>query len=449
MGSGRGQLISQFLSESLLTTFVAFALSLLLVLLAIPLLKNVGFQHVSLHFSNVPLLLVMLAACVLTGLLAGSYPAWYLSSFVPVKVLKSSFQLGKGATLPRKILVVMQFTFSISLIIGTLVVSKQIEHARNRPLGYDPDNLISIDATGDLRKNYPVLKQELLNTGLVEAVTASSSPLTNINNAWSDWSWPGKDPNRVVLLAGIFAEYDYEKTAGLHLKQGRGFSRDFSADSNAVLINETAARVIGLGDPIGKIIKAGDGSPRRVIGVVEDMVMDDPFRPVLPAVILFFPSAAVEVISLRLRQGADVKKALRAIQPLVEKHNPAYPFEYHFVDEQFEQKFKTEAQAGQLAGIFAGLAVLISCLGLFGLAAYMTERRAKEIGIRKILGASVPNLWALLSKDLLVLVGVSCLIAMPLSGWFMADWLQITSTVPAFPGGSLPAPPPVRWSLRC
>ncbi len=424
IGSGRGPLIVQFLSESLLTTFLAFCLAGLLVLLARPLLVNLGFGNVFSGLPLVPLLVAGLGVCVLTGLLAGSYPALYLSSFAPAGVLKGSRPAGKGATATRQVLVVLQFTFSVSLVIGTLVVFKQVEHARSRPLGYDPDNLVAIEATEDLRKNYPVLKQELLNTGLVEAITASSSPLTNTNNAWGDWDWPGKDPSQPVLLGGVMTEFDYEKTAGLTLRQGRGFSRAFPADSNAVLLNETAVRVMGFKEPLGQIIRAGDGSPRTVVGVVEDVVMDDPFQPVLPAVILFLPARALNVINLRLKATADVRKTIEVIGAIVERHNPAYPFEYHFVDEQFELKFKTETQAGQLAGVFAGLAVLISCLGLFGLAAYMAERRTKEIGIRKILGASVPNLWALLSKDFLVLVLLSCAIAIPLSAWFMTGWLQ-------------------------
>ena len=424
IGSGRGPLIVQFLSEAMLTAFLAFCLAGLLVFLARPLLATLGFRNVFSGLPVVPLLQAGLGICVVTGLLAGSYPALYLSSFAPVQVLKGSRPAGKGATATRKVLVVLQFTFSVSLIIGTLVVFKQVEHARSRPLGYDPDNLVAIDATDDLRKNYPVLKQELLNTGLVEAVTASSSPLTNTNNVWGDWDWPGRDHSQAVSLGGIMTEYDYEKTAGLTLLQGRGFSRHFASDSNAVLLNETAVRVMGFKEPLGQIIRAGDGSPRTVVGVVEDVVMDDPFKPVLPAVILFLPGWAVNVINLRLKPTADVRKTIGVIRSIVEGHNPAYPFEYHFVDEQFELKFKTETQAGQLAGVFAGLAVLISCLGLLGLAAYMAERRTKEIGIRKILGAPSAHLWALLSREFLVLVLLSCAIAIPLSAWGMAGWLQ-------------------------
>ncbi len=423
VGSQRGQLIGQFLSESLLTTFLAFVLSMLLLVVSIPLLATVGFEQISFEIINAPFLLIVLVACGLTGLLAGSYPALYLSSFVPVRVLKGTVQIGTGATLPRKILVITQFTVSVTLIISAIIVYQQIQYAKNRPLGYNPKNLISIEATPDLAKNYRVLKEELLNTGAVEAVTASSSPMTNTNNVWGDWSWPGKDANQSISFGGIMVEYDYEKTVGLKLKQGRAFSRAFPTDSSAILLNETAVKALGFKSPLGKIIKAGDGSPRTVVGVVDDVVIDDPFRPVIPQVILFMPNNA-STISLRLKPTADVRQALATIQPVFERHNPAYPFEYKFVDEEFARKFTAENQAGRLAGLFAGLAIFISCLGLFGLAAYMAERRTKELGIRKVLGASVLNLWGLLSKDFVVLVVIAFFIATPIAYYFLSGWLQ-------------------------
>jgi len=422
IGSQRGQLIRQFLSESLLIAFIAFLLSLQLLSLVLPLLQDLGFKNISFDFTNISLLLVVFAACVLTGLLAGSYPALYLSSFAPVKVLKGAMKTGKGAITSRKILVVSQFTFSIALIIGTVIVYQQIQHAQNRPLGYNPDNLISLGATSDLIKNYQVLKQDLLNTGMVEAVSSASSPMTGIWNVWGDFSWPGKDPNSNIAFSAIMTGYDYERTTGLKIKEGRFFSREFATDSSAVILNEAAVQTIGFKDPIGQTIKLAHMN-LTVIGVIENIVMDDPFRPVLPSAILFNPTRIGD-ITLRLKPYADLRTALAAIQPLVEKYNPAYPFEYHFVDEEFEKKFASENQIGKLAGIFAGLAVFISCLGLFGLAAHMAESRTKEIGVRKVLGATVTNLWALLSKDLIVLVLISCLTASPMAAWFMKGWLE-------------------------
>ncbi len=422
IGSQRQQLIGQFLCESLLTAFIAFLLSLELLSLILPLLKDLGFENISFDFTNISLLLVVFAACVLTGLLAGSYPAFYLSSFAPVKVLKGAMNMGKGAITPRKILVVSQFTFSIALMISTVIIYQQIQHAKNRPLGYDPDNLVSFRATSDLVKNYHVLKQELLNTGMVEAVSSASSPMTEIWNMWADFSWPGKDPNSNILFSGIMTGYDYDKTSGLKLKEGRFFSSEFATDSSAVILNEAAVKMIGFKDPIGQTIKLAQMN-LTVIGVIENIVMDDPFRPVLPSAILFNP-AWISNITLRLKSDADLRTALAALQPIFEKHNPAYPFEYRFVDQEFERKFTAENQVGKLAGIFAGLAIFISCLGLFGLAAYMAESRTKEIGVRKVLGATVINLWVMLSKDFIVLVLMSCVIASPLAVGFMKNWLE-------------------------
>lgn len=432
VGSQRFQLIGQFLTESLLTSFLAFTLSLLLIALLSPFLNELGFDGLSLRdlgsvgpglpATSVWLLLGVLGASTFTGLLAGSYPALYLSSFVPVKVLKGTFLPGRSATLPRKMLVVTQFTFSIVLIISTAIVFQQIHHAKNRSLGYNPNNLISLGATPDLQANFPALKRELLNTGLIEAVSKASSPMTAIYSAWTDFSWAGKDPTTDVLMSVIMTEYDYEKTAGLTLRQGRAFSRAFSTDSSAVLLNEAAVKIIGFKNPIGQTINFGD-EKLTVIGVIDNVVMTDPFSPVRPAIVMFNPDRVGD-ISLRLKTGVDVKKALATIQPIVEGFNPAYPFAYHFVDQEFEKKFAAENQAGKLAGIFAGLAIFISCLGLFGLAAFTAERRTKEIGIRKVLGASVGNVWALLSQDFVGLVLIACLIASPLAGWFMNGWLE-------------------------
>ena len=427
VGSQRGQLIGQFLSESLLTTLLAFGLSLVLMRLLLPVLKDLDFEHVTFRFTDATLLLFAFGVLLFTGLVAGSYPAFYLSSFAPVKVLKGTLQQGKGASAFRKILVVSQFTISIGLIISTFIVFQQIQHAKSRSIGYDPNNLISIQSSNDLAQNYAALKQDLLGTGHFASVSKASSSLTGSNNDWGGFSWPGKDPKANISINVIMTEWDYEKTAGLKFKQGRPFSRAFSTDSNAVILNEAAVQTMGLKNPVGKTIQLDTGGrePWRlaIVGVIENMVVQDPFRPVNPSVIMFNPRN-VSNLFVRLKPTADLKKALAAMQPIVERHNPALPFEYSFADEDFEKKFRTENQVARLAGIFAGLAIFISCLGLFGLASFMAERRTKEIGIRKVLGASVVNLIALLSKEFMVLVGVSCLIASPLAYWFMHGWLQ-------------------------
>ena len=423
IGSQRSQLIAQFLGEAMLTAFIAFLLSLLIVKLSLPLLKSVGFQYITLNLANLPLLGIALAGCILTGLLAGSYPALYLSAFKPVKVLKGALTPGKGASLPRKILVVTQFSFSIALIIGVIIVFQQIQHARNRPLGYNPNNLITLNLSSNLKQNFLPLKRDILATGYVAAVSRSSSPMTDVWNNWGNFSWEGKDPNLNPNFSVIMVDYDYDEASGIRINEGRFFSRQYATDSNAVVVNRTAARFMGLKAPVvGRHIKFGN-EDMTVIGVADDVVMDDPFKPVEPAIMLF-RSYFVSQGFIRLKDGVDVKKALAAIQPIVDTYNPGYPFDYGFTDEAFAEKFKSEDQAGRLSGIFAALAIFISCLGLFGLASFMAERRTREIGVRKVLGASIPQLWLLLSRDFVLLVIISCLIASPLAWYFMHGWLD-------------------------
>lgn len=422
VGSQRIQLILQFLSESVLTTFIAFILSIFLMWLVLPFLKDLGFENIVIDFSSLSLVFFILAVCIVTGLIAGSYPAFYLSSFRPVKVLKGVLNQGRGAVIFRRALVISQFAISVGLIISTVIVFQQIKHAKNRSIGYDPDNLISIGASTDLAKSYDVLKQELLNTGYIESVAKASSPMTSVYNSWSGFSWEGYDPNITTVMDIVMTEWDYDKTVGLKFKAGRAFSRDFLTDSTAVILNEAAIKMIGFKDPVGKTIKL-DSTRLTIIGVVENVLMKNPFQPVSPTAILF-NTDNVSNIFLRLKSTASLEKSLAGIKPIIEKYNPSLPFEYSFVDEEFQKKFTTENQVAKLAGIFAGLAIFISCLGLFGLAAFMAERRIKEIGIRKVLGASVANLWLLLSKEFVLLVLIACLIASPLAFWLMKDWLQ-------------------------
>ena len=424
VGSQRMQLIVQFLTESVLTAFFAFLLSLALIQLLLPFLKDLGFEHIRFNYKDAFLLAAAFGVCIITGLIAGSYPALYLSSFMPVKVLKGVMKQGKGAITFRKVLVVSQFTISIGLIICTVIVFQQIDHAKDRFIGYNPNNLITIESTDDLNKNYNAYKQALLNTGYIESVAKASSPMTDVYNTWSDFSWDGKDPKAITAFDAIMTEFDYERTVGLRFKMGRGFSREYKTDSNAVVLNEAALNMIGdkYKEPLGKTIMLGD-QKLTIIGVVENVLMEDPFKPVGPAVLLFDPNAVSNIL-IRPKQAIDLKKLLAAIGPITERYNPALPFDYKFVDEEFVKKFTTENQVGKLAGIFAGLAIFISCLGLFGLAAFMAERRVKEIGIRKVLGASITNLWMLLSKEFVLLVMAACIIASPLAYWLMHDWLQ-------------------------
>ncbi|MEM6843052.1 MAG: ABC transporter permease [Bacteroidota bacterium] len=422
IGSLRTQLILQFFSESVMIALLAFLLSTGLMLLGLPYLRDLGFEHITLDISNRLLWVGGFGICLVTGLIAGSYPALYLSSFQPVKILKGTFTQGRGSVVFRKLLVVFQFVVSVGLIIGTLVVFHQINYAKNRSIGYNPDNLISIQGSEDIAQNFNALKQDLLTTGYVEAVARTSSPMTEVYNKWSDFSWEGKDPESRIALEALMTGWDYEQAAGLTFTQGRPFSPEFSTDSNAVILNETALDVIGYDDPIGRTMTSG-GREMTIVGVVEDVLMLNPFETVAPGVIMFTPDIASNIL-IRIKSGVSIQEALTSIQPIFETHNPAFPFEYSFVDEEFNEKFAMENQVGKLAGIFAALAIFISALGLFGLASYLAERRTKEIGIRKVLGASVVSLWGMLSKDFVRLVLISCFIAIPLAYYAMQRWLQ-------------------------
>ncbi|MCF0064096.1 ABC transporter permease [Dyadobacter chenwenxiniae] len=422
VGSQRWQLVAQFLTESMLTAFLAFILSLSIMWLLLPHLGELGFKNIKLDFTDLSLWGTVLGVCLLTGLLAGSYPAAYLSSFVPVKVLKGKLQQGNAPVNFRKVLVVSQFFISIALIIASVIVYQQVNFAKSRSIGYNPNNLITLDASSDLIKNYNALKYDLLKTGHIEAVAKASSSMTWINNDFTHFSWEGKDPGNNVSINVVMTDWDYEKTTGLEFIAGRSFDKRYSTDSAAVILNEAALKLINYEDPIGKTMKLGD-QVLTIIGVTKNVLMQNPFGAVKPGVILFNGNN-VNALLIRLKDQQNLSKALAAIQPIVDKYNPSVPFEYHFADQAFEQKFTLANQMARLAGIFASLSIFISCLGLFGLAMFMAERRTKEITIRKILGATVTNLWLLLSGEFIWLVGIACILAAPVTLWAMNKWLQ-------------------------
>lgn len=421
IGSMRGQLISQFLSESLLVTFLAGFLSILLVQLSLDWFNNLADKELALPVNNPIFWTGILGFALLTGLLAGSYPAFYLSSFEPLKVLKGSFKTGKGASIPRQILVTMQFTVSVALIIGTMVVFQQIQHAKNRPVGYDNEGVLYFFNNAELSEKYEVLRTELLNTGSVEEVSYSSSPITNIWSNQIGFDWEGKDPDALLSFGVVACSQELGKTVGWNILEGRDFSRDFLTDTAALILNEAAVAQTGLKNIVGKTIEYSD-VPHTVIGVVENMVMESPWRPIKPT-IFRLDEGWVSVHNVKLKAGVPVQNALARVEDVYEKLSPSSPFDYHFADEVYERKFRSEVRIGKLARFFAFLAIFISCLGLFGLSAFVAEQRTKEIGIRKVLGASVANLWALQSKNFLILVLLSCLIAAPLAWYFLEGWL--------------------------
>lgn len=423
IGSMRTQLVAQFFAESLVVTFIAFLLAILLVWGALPFFNPVADKKLLMPWLVPAFWLAGISFSALTGIVAGSYPALYLSGFNPVQVLKGTFRAGRMASLPRQVLVVIQFTVSVTLIIGTAVVFRQVQHARNRPVGYDRSGLITIHLnTGDIHDHYETVRQELKTSGAIAEMTESGSPITNVWNTNGGFEWKGKDPGLAVDFPNNGCTYEYGKTVGWTFKEGRDFSRDHATDSLAFVINEAAARFLGFEHPVGEELKWND-KPYTIIGVVNNIVVESPYEPVRPS--LYHISRDREnLVMLKLNPNAPTTESIEKIKTVFSKYNPAEPFEYTFVDVDYARKFSDEQRVGKLASFFAGLAVFISCLGIFGLASFVAEQRTKEIGVRKVLGASVTNLWAMLSRDFLVLVLVSLLIALPLAYYFMSLWLE-------------------------
>ena len=424
LGSQRKNLIAQFLTESLFIAAVASALAVLLVQLALPAFNALTRESIQMPWNSPLFWCCMLGYVLLTGLFAGSRPAFYLSSFNPVNVLKGAVNAGRAATLPRKILVVLQFSCSVALIISTIIVYRQIQHARDRPIGYDSTRLLMTDMSADLVRNFPALRQEMIASGMVEDAAVTSSVITAMQSHCMLDKWPGKTAaDESVGIGSVWVTGSYFRTARMQIVAGRDFSDDVNADSAGVILNEAAISRIGLKDPIGKMITWNCyGSPVRILGVVKNALMESPFKPVGPAI--FYHGQWGNSLIYRLSAHTKTSDAIPVLARMFEKYNPAYPYSYKFVDDEYGQKFSLEILVGNLAGIFSALAILISCLGLFGLAAYVAEQRTREIGIRKVLGASVAQVWVLLSKDFLVLVLISCAIASPVALYFLHGWLQ-------------------------
>jgi putative ABC transport system permease protein len=423
IGSARGQLMSQFFSESLLVSFFSFLLAVVLIQLSLSFFNELADKQISIPWSNPFFWLLGLTFSLLTGLLAGLYPSLYLSSFNPVKVLKGTFRAGRFASLPRKALVVVQFTVSIALIIGTLVIFNQIQYAKDRPIGYDRNGLITVAMnTPELYGRYNVLRNELLNTKAVAEMSTSSTPATELNSQNNGFEWEGKDPDFKENFGTIAVTHDFGKTLGWQFVDGRDFSRDYATDSSGMVINETAAKYMNIKDPVGKIVKWRN-TPYRILGVIKDMVMGSPYEPVHQTVFILDYDWA-NVINIKLNPAQSASESIAQVEKVFLKFNPGSPFDYKFSDEQFSLKFSSEERIGKLATLFAILAILISCLGLFGLASFMAEQRTKELGVRKVLGASTTNLWVMLSKDFVLLVIISLFIASPLAYYFMTGWIQ-------------------------
>jgi uncharacterized membrane protein YdcZ (DUF606 family) len=423
LGSRRRQLVGQFFSESFIAALIAFCCAVFLVFLSLPYFNRVTGKQISITWDNPWFWLAGMASTLLTGVIAGSYPAFYLSSFRPIKVLKG-LNLSRLDAAPRKILVVLQFTVSVALIIGVLVVFRQVGFSKNRPAGYDREGLISIPVnTPEVSKQQAVLRDALLKTGAISDMAASSSPATAIWLNVAGFDWPGKAPGAQAEFGAVAVTEEYGKTLGWQFLQGRDFSRGFLTDSAGLVLNEAAVKYMGLKDPVGMTIQ-WDGKPFHILGVIRDMLMESPYEPV-HQVIYYLPRRAdTHFLIARLQPGLPVGETLARIRSVFQKYVPSAPFGYKFVDEEYDKKFAAEERTGNLAGFFAVLAVFISCLGIFGMASFMAEQRTKEIGIRKVLGASVLQVWGLLTKDFLILLGIALCIALPCAYFFMSQWLQ-------------------------
>ena len=429
IGSLRSQLIGQFYSESLLVVMLAFVLSLGIVQIVLPWFNQVADKNMTMPWTNPVFWLLGLAFATITAIVAGSYPALYLSSFRPVKVLKGAFKVGRLAAIPRKALVVLQFTISITLIVGTIVVYRQILFSRDRPIGYNRNGLMMVSMKShDYYGKFDVLRDELKKTGAIAEMAESSSPVTSVWASNDGFQWPGYDPRVDADFGTVWVTHEFGKTVGWTMKEGRDFSRQFSfaTDSSSTILNEAAVKFMGLKNPVGTIIRWGSGPDARkftVIGVVKDMLMESPYDNVRQT-FYFMDYENVNWMLFRLNPNRSAHESVAKIAASFKKILPAVPFDYLFADNEYTAKFAAEERVGKLAVFFTVLAVFISSIGLFGLASFVAEQRTREIGIRKVLGASVTNLWGMLSKDFIQLVVIACLVSVPVGWYVMHGWLQ-------------------------
>jgi putative ABC transport system permease protein len=425
VGSLRTQLINQFFSESLLVAGLGFILSIGFVFLALPQFNQIADKQVDIPWLSIYFWASCLGFTLLTGILAGSYPALYLSSFQAVKVLKGTFRAGRAASIPRKVLVVLQFTVSIALIIGTVTIYLQVQHTKSRPLGYDNDGLIYLDMkTPEIHDHFESVRDRLLSSGAVTEMTESNSPVTRSGPNVVGWTWKDKDPAFMEQFSAEWVSPEYGKTIGWELSAGRDFSRENISDQRGVIINEAAAEYMKLDNPVGEVITSEEGAGTfTILGVVKNLVVGSPYLQASPT--LYLPLTWTgNAVTLRLNPQQNTQASLKTIQTAFNDFAPASPFEYKFVDEQYAIKFNNEVRIGNLSTAFSVLSVFISCLGLLGMASFTAEQRTKELGIRKVLGASTINLWQMLSRDFVVLVLIACFIAIPVSFYLMESWLQ-------------------------
>jgi len=419
LGSGRAQLLIQFITESLLLSITAAILAMGLVYVLLPLFSQLLNQPIRIPYQEPALWLILTGITVITGLLAGSYPAFYLSGFQPVKVLKGSFLPARGVLLPRKILVTAQFIVSIVLVSATMIIYQQLQFVKKRDLGYSPNNLLTINGSPATDKSFEAIRNDLMQTGMVAAVNRTSSPPTNIFGFTSGVKAVNAPASNNLIIGFMFTDVDLTKTLNARIVAGRDFRL---GDSLGVIFNKEAIKLMGLTNPIGAPVTWA-GRNMEIVGVVDNMVMGSPYESAAP-LMFKYENKWSRYLNVRLTEKADPRKAVASIENIYKKYSPAFPFEFRFVDDAFNEKFNTEQLISRLSVIFAGLGIFICCLGLFGLVSSSIERRKKEIGIRKVLGANLQQLLLLLSKEFLYLVAIAFLIAIPVAWWTMHRWLE-------------------------
>ncbi len=423
VGSSRKELMVQFLGESVLITTLAFLISLVLVQLSLPFFNNLVEKKLFIQYADPLVWCLSIAFILFVGTMAGSYPAFYLSSFNPVKVLKGNLYVGRSGVAPRRVLVSVQFFFSILLIIGTIVILMQINFVKARDVGYDRENLVTVPANSEMIKNLPEIEKELQAIGVAKSITVSSNRVTQIDKH-NQLDWPGRIDGENISFSRVMTGYHFTETLGLRILEGRDFSEEFVSDSSAVLLNKTAAETMGVKNPIGMQVQLMPSQKKwTVVGIVDDMIMDSPFAEVEPGFFMCIPTW-IEDVTIRLNKTTDMSKTLADMESVFKKLNPSNPFEYSFVDQKFAKKFSEINMIGTLVSVFAFLAIVITCLGIFGLAAFTAEQRTKEIGIRKVMGATIVSIVNLFTKDFSSLVIWGFMLASPVAWWLLNEYLN-------------------------
>jgi predicted permease len=419
VGAERIQLIFQFLTESFLLTVFAMLFAIIIAILLLPAFNQITGKNISLHFTG-EMIIAIICIAIITGFVAGSYPALYISKFNPLSILKGKLNTSAAELLSRKGLVVFQFTLSTVLIIAVFIIYQQIQFIQNADPGYNKNNVLRLAAEGNLATKQDVFVSELKKIPGVNNASVTNHRMVGHNFASGGLNWPGEDPNEDVAFEIFGVGHDFVETMGMHIKEGRSFSKNYGSDSSNIIINEAAVKAMHMKDPVGKTVQFF-GHNAQVIGVVKDFHFESMHEAIKPSVINLVPHGGTIIASI---QNNNQQATISAIQHLYESFNHGFPFTFNFLDEAYQQQYESETRVSVLSKYFAGLAIIISCLGLFGLAAFTAQKRRKEIGIRKIVGASVSSITTMLSKDFLILVSISLLIAFPVSWWLMNNWLR-------------------------